>query len=109
MKQDKLRELFGFLCLLSEATGKPPRDVMLPALELIDLEKKQSRLNENECNRELTQREINSGERMDKRVRELAQELGAEAVLNGDPRGTAIRLKFPSGVSSGWGEGVHVP
>lgn len=109
MNKDRLRELFGFLCSLSEATGKPPRDVMLPALELIELEKKQSRMNENECNRMLSPREISAGERMDKRCHELAAELGATAELSGDPRGTAIRLHFPSGVSTGWGGGVHVP
>lgn len=109
MNKDRTRELLGFLCTLSESSGKTPRDVLLQAVELIDLERKLTRMNENECNRMLSPREVKAGERLDKRAKEIAAELGAEIELNGDPRGPAIRLKFPSGESNSWGGGVTVP
>lgn len=107
MKVDA-EEIFSFLVALTEASGKTLRELRVPALELLEISPKLNRLNENECNRELTQREVKQGERLDKRVNEIAAELGVTATLGGDPRGASIQLNYP-GRHNGWGDGVIVP
>ena len=53
------------------------------------------RLNEVECNRGLTPGETARQERLEKRVREIAADLGLSVKFNSDPRGASVRLLLP--------------
>ena len=48
--------------------------------------------------------------RIENRITALAEILGFGAILQGDPRGSTVKLTVPSGYTNDWGrEGVCVP
>jgi hypothetical protein len=61
-----------------------------------------SKLAENECNRELTEREKERDSQMDARVVEIGKELGLKAYRQGDPRGWTIRVIVPRELANCW-------
>lgn len=69
-----------------------------------ELSPKLHRYNEHACNRELSKREEREVERLEKEITALAQQVGAEARFNSDPRGCPIKFKFPSDLRNGWGD-----
>jgi hypothetical protein len=72
------------------------------SFELLALARRLNRYNETECNYGLTDRQQKNVDRLEKRVREmLPASIGV--TFNGDPRGYAVKLHFPSKVYNTWG------
>ena len=69
---------------------------------LLALARRLNRYNETECNYGLTERQQKNVERIEQHIRQLLPlEIGI--TFNGDPRGYAVKLHFPSGVYNTWG------
>jgi hypothetical protein len=93
--------------LTKEFRKKTPLQVSEDSLALNRVARKLQHLNEDYCNGEVDSEVYQ--EKKDK-IREKMKELGYEAHLNGDPRGAAIKLILPSGLTNDWGhEGFCVP
>jgi len=107
VKVNDLKEFF-FLCgNESEANwsdAKSATEALVRAARALD------RLNERECSDPTLTSEESEGltKRHETRARQAVATLGAgkpwPIEFNGDPRGAAIRIKFPSGRSNYWGD-----
>ncbi len=72
------------------------------------------RLAEESCNIEMNEKQAARHDRKDDQAEALAKrilaEVGMTALIGGDPRGAAIKIKVPSGKTNDWGqEGICVP
>jgi len=66
------------------------------------------RLAEEDCNRALTPAEVSREERLIERVRTACEAHGIGVTFNGDPRGSSIKLRLPSGRANDFGgEGYY--
>lgn len=61
-----------------------------------------SRIHTIECERDLTDNEVKQEERTTQKVKEIAEKLGFNFFINGDPRGFAIRFYLPSKRYNSW-------
>lgn len=88
------------IVLAGELLGKPLSVIFTAVNELFRLAKKIQQYNENNCNRETTDREDKTDCKNRLRVYEICEKLGIPVETNGDPRGCAIKLTLPSGKSN---------
>lgn len=80
------------------------------ALRLMQLARKAQRYNLLHCNVGLTPKQEKASEKVDQEVSDIAQTLGIKVKSQGDPRGYAIRVYLPSGMSNSFaGDGYGVP
>lgn len=72
------------------------------------------RMQEDWCNREMSDKETERVERREKRIEEkvtkILGEIDCKPVFGGDPRGNTIKIVLPDGYADDWGrEGLCVP
>ena len=92
----KLNKDHLLLAVKLAPTSRLPTRIADIIFDLAEMSEKLHRLAEHECNRELTAREKANQHVLETKVKLCAKELGAEHVeINGDPRGAAVKLRFP--------------
>jgi len=68
------------------------------------------RLAVEECNRPLTEKEIRKQENVGMDIIAICAPMDCTAILGGDPRGCAVKIKVPDGYTNDMGrEGICVP
>lgn len=78
--------------------------VAMDAAKLKSMARAVGRLDEAQCNRDLTEREEMRRTKLLQAIRALAAEYGITKVdHNSDPRGYAVYLHFPDGRGNSWG------
>lgn len=92
----KDRQLFVEMVVKSTSRVVAPRRAEL-AHDLLRDASTYGRLQETECNRELTPRERDSETRCAGRLKLIAETLGVGLKLGGDPRGFTVKVLFPVG------------
>lgn len=73
-------------------TSRELRAIAIVIDEMRKLERQVHRLNEIDCNGEMTARQEKRRDRLENRYGELARELGVYPQRQRDPRGTALRV-----------------
>lgn len=83
---------------------RTPSMLALDAAKLKSMARAVGRLDEAQCNRDLTEREETRRAKLLEAIRALAAEYGITRVEhNSDPRGYAVYLHFPDGRGNSWG------
>lgn len=93
--------------LTKEYPDKTPFQIAEDGYALHRLAVNLQRLNEQYCNGNVDGDQYQVKKNV---IRKKMHQLGYDGLLNGDPRGAAIKLKLPSGKVNDWGnEGFCVP
>lgn len=105
-----------FICVLLAAlpdyTREESHKVFAIADSFMKLARTYQRLAVTACNRHLEPRERRTWLRTGSRINALAQSLGFQTNLGGDPRGYTVKLLLPTRAYNTWGgaeEGLGVP
>lgn len=72
--------------------------------EIVQLAKFHHSIQERRCNEELPQRAISREENIERKIKQLANQIGLTVRFDGDPRGYTVKLFFPGGETwNTWG------
>jgi hypothetical protein len=129
MSKATQKDRWEFIHLMMKHTTVPEGEAQRAALKLLRYGATYSRIQEFECNApdaRYGQDEYNKRmqecwdrerERLEKReariteqMKELCKAIGCEVILQGDPRGSTVKIRVPDGFTNDWGrEGICVP
>lgn len=109
--QNRNREIIELTLTMARELPEAPSGQLADVLaELCTIARQLQRSNENDCNYGLSPRQEKRAENLTRKAAELAKSIGCGIVANSDPRGYALFLTVPSGLTTDWGErGIGVP
>lgn len=85
-------------------------DIQRVAQRLLRYGATYGRLQEQDCNVGLTDKERVKESRLALRMADLSATIGCKVYLSGDPRGNTVKVIVPDGFTNDWGrEGICVP
>jgi AraC-like DNA-binding protein len=101
-KQSKENYAATFNRFIEDSKVKNPGEMSDILNDLHRYESSLKRLNTAVCERELTENDEKKTEMIERKVKEIAEQLGFNFYINDDPRGYAIRFYLPSKHYNSW-------
>lgn len=114
MRNCSQKERFEFIHLMMKHAAITPTitegDIQRVAVRLLRYGATYGRLQEQDCNVGLTDKERAKEARFIFKMVELAETIGCKVHCSGDPRGNTVKIVMPDGYTNDWGrEGLCVP
>jgi len=106
------REYIDFTAYMSKEFGnkRTPKQLTDLCDDLIKYGRSINNLNVQACNYGLSEKQEKRRAKIEKHINQIASVICTTIKINTDPRGSALKIKMPSGYNNDWGgEGYCVP